>query len=59
MASIGAIAISAQATMATSSAAAMDFFNIRFLVSQIEVSQIDRKLAVTTITGMGAFLSRV
>ncbi len=36
----------------------MDFFNIRFLVSQIEVSQIDRKLAVTTITGMGAFLSR-
>ena len=46
MASIGAMAISAQATMTTSKAAAMDFLNIRFLVSQI-----DRKLAVTTITG--------
>jgi hypothetical protein len=49
MASIGARAISAQATMTTSSAAAMDFLNIRFLVSQI-----DRKLTVTTITGSGA-----
>lgn len=50
MASIGAMAISTQATMTTSNAAAMDFLNIRFLLSQIEVSQIDRKLAVTTIT---------
>jgi hypothetical protein len=53
MASIGAMVISAQATMTTSNAAAMDFLNIRFLVSQV-----DRKLAVTAITGIGAVLSR-